>query len=227
MNICVDLDITYDSKSNKFDLNLDYIKRLMTVNDRKKLTNQIYRIFMNQNVKGAFLNKKDFATLRSLILNSLQGYRSNQISFENENQTALMGYNVKLLSGTNFIALNDTPIEEEFDYKTPNGETKTFGITRTLTDGTESGILNTLTAFASKRTQYQTWQIFSDYCLIPDDGYIHFYFFGNRYFRSSSLLQGFDDVQISQVQDDPRSVQVRIKATTVDEGISTIGFEVS
>lgn len=227
MNICTDLDIIYIEAKNRFDLNLDYIKRLTLVDNRKKLTNQIYHLFMNNDVRNAFLNKSDFATLRSLILNSLQGYRNNQVNFENENQSNLMGYNVKLLSGTNFVNVNGTPIEEDFDYKTPNGISKTFGVTRVAKDGSESGILNTFTALASRRTQYQVWQIYSDYSLIPDDGYIRFYFFGNRSFRKSSLLQGFQDVQISQSPDDPRNIQVRVKATTVDGGLSTIGFEVA
>lgn len=224
MNICEDIAIKFNQSGYRYDLDLDIIGRAKLVQGRDKLTNQIYRLYVNEDVKKAVLNQKERATLISLVQRRAMNYKDAQISFENENTLELVGFNLYVYQDGVYKKVSDVPIEESYSYKSKNGIFINMGVGKVLSSAASTQNIDyTFTIRASELTSHQVWTIFPDFCAIPNNGKIDFYFFTNRYFAQSSLLESISEIQFPP-SPEPRKVLVKVVSQTYSGETVAVGF---
>jgi hypothetical protein len=225
MNICEDLRVAYDKTINKYDLDLDQIGRAQTYQDYRKLIAQIYLLFVNKNIRSAFLNRKDKATIISLAERQMSNFKDSQIALENENIDGLAGYNLFIYENGVYRKISDVPVEEYYEHVAPNGVYQQMGVGRVLAGAVSAENVDyTFQIRASQLTANQLWTIFPDFCAVPADRKIKFYFFSNRIFYGGSLLESIEEIQYLPVTD-PRKVSLKIKAKSYDGGTVTLGIQ--
>lgn len=218
MNICEDLRVVYNQTRNRYDLDLDQIGRVQTYQDYRKLIGQIYLLFVNKRVRTAFLNQKDKATIISLAERSMSNFKNSQIAFENDNIDGLTGYNLFIYENGQYQRLNDVPLEEYYEYVSPNGIYQQMGVGRVIAGAVSAENVDyTFQVRASQLTANQLWTIFPDFCAIPADRKIKFYFFSNRLFLAGSLLESINEIQYLP-ETDPRKVSIKVRAKTHSGG---------
>lgn len=225
-------------RAERVTLELSSSGDIVLVNKKDKLTEQILRSLVNDEVFSKIpLNTTVVPTryIKTLINVVLRNFRSTQIQDTRKIDPNLLGFAIyRYGTGENansFAKISPDSIKYRFvDTNVNNGFTYSYAITKIKTNSVESGVVEKLDVIPTQFTNQQEPVIGTYMVAIPGDRSVTFYVDYNRYFSKQELLESIEDITITQDPVEPRRWIVDVIVKSLDDNkvaISTNRFSIA